>query len=235
MSAPWPSITAEMLCGGAPILVLAPHPDDESLGCGALLAHGFAHHGANVICLTDGSASHPGSRDWPPERLAEQRRRELTAALESLGGGAEDLSWYGLRDSALHDHNPEEIAERIAGTAERLGARHLFAPATEDEHCDHKTAARIARLVLARQPGLKLYSYPIWSRWNAPDFDALIAHHRPLRLGPGAHRAAKRAAIACHHSQLGKCVTDDPQGFTMDPAFVAHFAEEDEIYWSSQP
>ncbi len=48
--------------GAAPIVVLAPHPDDESLGCGALLAAAFAGKGARVVCLTDGSGSHPGSR-----------------------------------------------------------------------------------------------------------------------------------------------------------------------------
>ena len=37
--------------GRESLVVLAPHPDDESLGCGALLARGFAGAGAHVICL----------------------------------------------------------------------------------------------------------------------------------------------------------------------------------------
>ena len=54
-----PAASADALLGGRPLLVLAPHPDDESLGCGALLAHGLAGPGAHVACLTDGAASHP--------------------------------------------------------------------------------------------------------------------------------------------------------------------------------
>ena len=61
------------LTGGAPALVLAPHPDDESLGCGALLAASFAGPGAHVICLTDGGASHLGSPTWPREALSALR------------------------------------------------------------------------------------------------------------------------------------------------------------------
>ena len=55
-----PAVAASVLLRGRPLLVLAPHPDDESLGCGALLAQAFAGAGAHVACLTDGAASHPG-------------------------------------------------------------------------------------------------------------------------------------------------------------------------------
>ena len=62
--------------GREKLVVLAPHPDDETLGCGALLARAFLGAGAHIICLTDGSASHPGSRHWTPARLAAQRRTD---------------------------------------------------------------------------------------------------------------------------------------------------------------
>ena len=81
-----PAVAASVLLRGRPLLVLAPHPDDESLGCGALLAQAFAGVGAHVACLTDGAASHPGSRLVPPDQLAAIRRAEVLDAVAPLAG-----------------------------------------------------------------------------------------------------------------------------------------------------
>jgi LmbE family N-acetylglucosaminyl deacetylase len=225
------SVAPETLTGAAPILVLAPHPDDESLGCGGLLAHAFAHHGAHVVCMTDGSSSHPGSRDWPPTRLAAERQREFISAVKALGGRAQDLTWLGHPDGWLgaQDHDP--IIAILAGLCRTKGMRHLFAPAPEDHHEDHKSTARIARRMAEATPGLTLFTYPVWSRWDNPDLLSRVAHHAPVALDTTPWRTAKRAAIAAHASQLGQLVRDDPAGFTMSPAFVDAFIGQPEIFW----
>ncbi len=89
---------AEELAGDAPVVVRAPHPDDESLGCGALLAAAFQKTGARPICLTDGSGSHPGSAAWPPSRLAQKRQEEMRKAVRCLDGCDEDVTWLGHPD-----------------------------------------------------------------------------------------------------------------------------------------
>ena len=100
-----PLITCDALLGDRALLVLAPHPDDESLGCGAVLAQVFAQRGsgrkAHIICLTDGAASHPQSLAVPADRLAAIRQTELVAAVEQLGGNASDISFMGAPDGAL--------------------------------------------------------------------------------------------------------------------------------------
>lgn len=67
-------------------LVVAPHPDDESLGCGGLLAM-LAQRDCEVavIFVTDGGASHPHSVSWSRTRLASKRQDEANAALLELG------------------------------------------------------------------------------------------------------------------------------------------------------
>ena len=68
------------------VLVVAPHPDDETLGCGGLISL-LAQNGRvfYIVFVTDGSASHRNSSAWPAARLATQREREASNALACLG------------------------------------------------------------------------------------------------------------------------------------------------------
>lgn len=220
-----------VLAGKEKLIVLAPHPDDETLGCGGLLSLAFAGAGAHVICLTDGSASHPGSNAWPPIRLAKERRRELTEAIAILGGSADDLTWLGLPDSRLHEVESASILVTLERVLAAQNAQHIFVPAQEDKHCDHKTTAILAGHLRDRHPNLHFYSYPVWSRWDDRDFDDRAAAHRAVFLDTAEASTRKRAAIAAHRSQLGQVVQDDPEGFVLPAAFVEKFAGEREIFW----
>ena len=226
-----PRVAPATLTGGAPIVVLAPHPDDESLGCGALLAHAFAHRGAHVICMTDGCASHPGSLDWPAARLSAKRRIELDIAVACLGGTTANATWLGHPDGWLGAQDQTVIALRIAAICRVLGARHLFATAEQDHHEDHKSTARIARQVSAILPRVTHFAYPVWSRHDDPDLMARVSCHRPVSIDPYIARTVKRAAISSHATQLGHLVRDDPAGFVLDPAFIDMFVDTPEVYW----
>ena len=235
MSTSFPYVPIAQLTGSSPIVVLAPHPDDESLGCGALLLHAFAHNGAHVVCMTDGSASHPGSSEWTPQRLAECRRSELKTAVSLLGVAAKDFTLLGFPDGRLHEYNARLVAGQIAEVVQGTGATRIFAPALEDHHSDHKATARIASELQEADQDRQIYSYPVWSRWDDSHFMENIARHSPVKIDTRACSLRKRAAIAAHQSQLGKCVKDDPAGFVMDPQFVEKFILEDEIYWRNAP
>lgn len=220
------------IAGGRPVLVLAPHPDDESLGCGALLAAAFAGPGAHVVCMTDGAGSHPNSRLWPRPRLVALRAAELDEAVTALGGGPGDVTRLGLPDTALPSEGPqaEAAARQIAALAARLGAATLIATAPTDPHCDHLATARIAARA-ARAGGLRLLHYPVWSDWHDPSYRSRLPHRVEHRFATGPARAAKAAAIAAHRSQLGQVIDDDPEGFVLPAAFVARFCDRDEVYF----
>ncbi|MGB3244631.1 MAG: PIG-L deacetylase family protein [Sulfitobacter sp.] len=217
--------------GRQKIMVLAPHPDDESLACGTLLSRAFADAGAHVICLTDGSASHPGSLLWRPWRLAQQREAEMIQAIANLGGGPDDLTWLGLEDARLYQVDPVEVAADLAARISDFGARHIFAPAPEDHHEDHQMTARIAAEIRNLHPEWDYYSYPVWSRWDDPDFDQTVSRYDPVFLVAKDLGERKRAAINAHQSQLGRVVLDDPDGFVLPPDFVEKFITEDEVFW----
>ena len=67
------------------LIVVAPHPDDDVLGCGALIARVAPHLPVRVIYVTDGAASHDGSPTYPPQRLRDVREREARRGLRRLG------------------------------------------------------------------------------------------------------------------------------------------------------
>ncbi len=228
------SQAAKDLLGANPIVVLAPHPDDETLGCGGLLATAFQTAGAHVVCMTDGSASHPGSVQWPSDRLAILRDQELVEAIERLGGREGDMTWLGYPDGELRNYDPHPIAERIATICRELGADRLFSASPVDHHADHKATADIARRVAALCPSLRLFFYPVWARWDEPDFKALHGDWPLVHFETARHCQRKADALNAHQSQLGQVVLDAPSGFCLEQEMIRRFCEEDEIYFEVQ-
>lgn len=229
-------VTFGVLSGDRPVVVLAPHPDDESLGCGALLAHAFAGPGGHVVCMTDGAGSHPGSVTHPPARLAACRAAELDAAVIALGGRPADITRLALPDAGMGEiaADYDAVAARIADLAGQLDAGLILTTAPTDPHCDHVATAEIGRRA-ARRAGLRCLFYPIWSRWADPNFHDRLAARREYRLASAAMRERKRTAIAAHASQLGGVVRDDPEGFILSPGMVAMFVGTDEMFFECDP
>ena len=205
------SMAVADLLDGRPLVVLAPHPDDETLGCGALLFDAAAAGVCcSVICVTDGSRSHPKSRTWPPDRLAQQRRAELEAAVAVL---CVPMHWLGHRD--CHVQTDADISDLIP-----KGSL-LLATWEGDPHVDHQSVALLGRRMA--RPDVTLAFYPIWGR-----FTDRIASARTMAASEPA-RLAKRKALACHLSQMTRLIDDDPEGFVMEAWRQEHFLDHPEI------
>jgi LmbE family N-acetylglucosaminyl deacetylase len=75
-----------------PFIVIAPHPDDESLACGGLIADACEQGlRTKVVMVSDGVGSHPNSKAYPPERLRFLREEEAKQAGAELGLKPEDM------------------------------------------------------------------------------------------------------------------------------------------------
>jgi LmbE family N-acetylglucosaminyl deacetylase len=213
-------------------LILAPHADDESLGCGGLIA-ALCDLGRPplIIAVTDGTGSHPNSAAFPPARLKDLREEELRAACAILGLAADRISHLGTPDTRA----PREGADFNAavGTISALVRQHdvstIFATWEHDPHCDHEATAAIARAV-ARDTGACLRLYPVWG-W-------LLPRDRPLNVGTIAgarlriapHVARKGRAIEAHASQYSDLIDDDPGGFRLPADLLATFSRPFEVF-----
>ena len=214
-----PRISAGALLMGRPLVILAPHPDDEVLGCGALLFDA-AEQGTpcQVVCVTDGARSHPGSRLWPAAVLAATREAELRAACTIL---APSVRVTCLRYPDCDAPDDEQAADRVSA----LIAPDALVLSTweHDPHVDHLQAARLANRIAARRSDLALAFYPVWGRFIDQTANALLIDASAAAI------AAKRLALACHKTQMTGLITDDPTGFVMTDAHQAHFLTHPEI------
>lgn len=218
--------------GEGRILVLAPHPDDESLGCGGLIAAACAEGRHPLVAiLTDGTGSHPNSRDYPPERLRELREREALDATAKLGLPAEYVRFLRHTDTAAPNSGPA-LLDAAAEVAALIGAhacRTVVVSWRHDPHCDHAAAATIATLA-CRATGARLLAYPVWGWTLPPDQPLDEPPVRGFRLDIARHGERKRAAILAHRSQYAGIIQDDRDGFQLEPDFIDRFLTPTEVY-----
>ncbi|MBP0491180.1 PIG-L deacetylase family protein [Pararoseomonas indoligenes] len=186
------------ITGGENALVLALQPGDESLDCGGFIAESCRRgRPPFVMVLQDGSASHPGSNLFPPDRIAAIREGETREAVRRLGLRADRLLMAGLIDGPLPDEGPVFEAA-VRGITLVMWARDcnlLLAPWPVD--AARAAAHRIAATVAAGS-GVAHLSYAPPPEAPADGWTLAI----PLDT--------KRQAIAAHASQLDSLVTDDP-------------------------
>ena len=217
------------------VLVLAPHPDDESLGCGGLLAacheHGLPAYAAFV---TNGAASHPHSRAYPPARLAALREAEARSALLSLGVAEDRIEFLGLPDgeAPTRGRSFNVATERLASFARSRGIQTICTTWEHDPHPDHHATWRIGREV-ARTLDARLLCYPVWGWTIPPDTWLPAMRIAGAQFDITRYLAAKRRAIACHRSQLTDLIADDPTGFRMSHEMLMLFERPFEVFCES--
>ena len=148
----------------APAVVVAPHFDDETLGCGGLIARKLdAGARVAVVHLSDGTASH--RRFMDSTTLSARRRREAVAAGRVLGLDEDEFHVLDLPDGELARHRAA-ASQAVAAVVERIAATQVIVPHVGDGHDDHVAVTEIGREVAAAAPGaVELVEYPIW-HWH---------------------------------------------------------------------
>ena len=174
-------------------VVIAPHPDDETLGAAGVIAcQRRSGLPVSVIAVTDGEAAYPNAHG-----LAEVRKKEQESALQVLGVHPHDIVRLGFPDSkvAQHEHRLVNLLTPLL-----LPETLVLAPWSRDWHPDHEACGRAAQQV-AQRAGAELIFYLFWT-WHQAEPGSL-PHQNVRRFELDSRlRELKESALQCHDSQL---------------------------------
>ncbi|WP_428032995.1 PIG-L deacetylase family protein [Ancylobacter sp.] len=213
------------------LVVVAPHPDDESLGCGGLIAAcRAAGVPVSIVVVSDGAGSHPHSVLYAAPRLAELRRAEALEAARRLSVAPQDVHFLDLPDRFVPVDGPD--AERASAWLAALctSADVVAVSWRHDPHTDHKASFALAQAALREVAGAALWEYPIWGLTLPPPTILEGPPVAGVRVRVDGFRDAKRHAVAAHASQTTGLIADDPGGFRLTPEVLSLFDTPFETY-----
>jgi len=181
------------------VVVVAAHPDDETLGAGgAVRALHAAGADLSLVVATDGEAAYPGLDTAARAGLGRARRVEMGEALAAQGLAGVPVTWLGLPDSGL-DACGDDLRDALVPVL--AGADAWLAPWSGDPHPDHRAAGLAA--AAAAPVTAHGWSYPIWMwAWLAADDPVVPWDRARAVLLDDAARAARRAGVECFTSQV---------------------------------
>ena len=192
------------------VLVVAAHPDDETLGVGGLVAD-LADRGValDVLVATDGERSHPVRGSRARHSLAAHRRAEVERAVARLGGARP--THLGVPDGEL-EHHADMVVDAVRARSDPDTL--VLAPWIADGHADHDALGQACSAAVSHT-GADLAYYPIWLwHWGSPD-----ALPWPDVVASESSRVAswrKRVALQEFPSQTTAWVDPrDPGAFTL--------------------
>ena len=212
-------------------VIVAPHPDDEVIGCGgliqALVERGTPPH---VIILTGGEGSHRGCYDISAEELITGRHNLTIKAAETMGLPLSHIHCLQYPDGGVAIEHPE--TERLAALLHELGPDAIFVPHHGDGWSDHLKAAEIVKALIGMfnenededskqnededededskqkrsaslNSKLEIYEYCVWM-WYYNVWDLRMKDAFLLRL-TGKQHQLKQKAIEQYVTPLAPC------------------------------
>ncbi|HUW82177.1 MAG TPA: PIG-L deacetylase family protein [Phycisphaerae bacterium] len=138
------------------LLVLAPHPDDETVGCGGYVAWVAAQGGmVTVLLLTSGEQAEEPSADGRGDSVRQREARKAATIL-----GVQQVLCWSMPDGRLAMHKPP--SEQLAALIDRLSPDVLLVPHTREIHSDHAAVgAYPIQTSVRHEPAIM--TYEIWT------------------------------------------------------------------------
>ncbi|AFY34954.1 PIG-L deacetylase family protein [Calothrix sp. PCC 7507] len=210
-------------------MVFSPHQDDETFGCGGMIAikreYGIP---VVVVFLTNGQGL-GGLEPNSPNEIIQIRQQEAVTALNILGVETSAIHFLEKQDGTLPDLKNEEKKQAIAEVIELLKhyqPEEVYVPHYKDCHRDHEATYKLVKEAITQAKlTVELIQYPIWLFWRAPLFimlnfqDIAAAYHFSIT----SVQDKKSRAIASYYSQIQSL----PRGF------IQRFLGTHEIFFKS--
>ena len=179
------------------VLVISPHPDDESIGCGGTLRrHVVQGDSVRVIFLSSGENGGHGRAKEETLKVREKESKQAAAIL-----GIDQMEFWRQPDSAVRA--TKEMAGRLRKKIREWRPKMLYVPHDREMHQDHRAAARLVRRALCRKipatPMPAVLQYEVWTPLQRMDEVVDIT----------AYIETKMAAIRAHETQCSAMRFDD--------------------------
>ena len=213
-----------------PALIFSPHQDDETLGCGALIAHKrLLKVPVTVVFVTDGGQSRG---DVPPDEraaLIAEREQEALVALATLGVGKSDVHFWRFPDGNL-SQLPADAKTRFQKNIENMVKTshpgEIYLPHRRDSHPDHEaTFALVQNSLRQLSVNAVIYQYMVWLLWSRNN---LFSTLRPTDLAGSLRLAVSPEIIAQKQEAMNAYPT---QIATLPIGFVGHLLDDSEYYF----
>ncbi len=232
-----PLAPEQCVTGFGTTLIVAPHADDESLGCGGVISL-LRKYGQTVyiLLLSDGTMSHPNSVEYPAEKLRDLREKELMDAAAILGVAEENIIFCRYPDRnvpSIHDERFDTSVKSISKMLSVIKPQSIFVPWRRDPHPDHQAAFQLINA--AETSNAKIYEYPIWLEELGESKDQPTGEDAmPFRLNISSVLSKKQEAISQHCSQITDLINDDPNGFQLSREMLSQFNVPYETFFISK-
>lgn len=203
-------------------VVVAPHPDDETLGVGGTIGQMVRESiPVHIVSVTDGEAAATDRTNLGSRRLFELHRAlQVLAPRDSIS-----TTRCGLPDGRVAEEQQELRA--MLETEIRVGD-FVTAPMLNDGHSDHDVVGRVVRDV-ARDRGVRFGLFPIWAwQWHSPDSSEIMTRGRRIEISAEC-RIAKAVALDCFESQI---LGDVP---VLSKRFLQRFYASFEVIVAEEP
>ena len=209
-------------------VIIAPHPDDEVIGCAGLIRtlveRGMPPH---VIIMTGGGGSHRGCCSTPEDEIITARRKLTVKALETLGLPMSHLHLLDYPDGGISAEHSE--TKRLQMLLSEISPKAIFVPHWGEEWSDHINVADIAKECM-KDMGVSMYEYCVWLWYfNVNNLDRKNAHI--LKMSQDTHH---RKLLALDEYMLPLAPCGNPWSGMLPKVFLKAARWNKELYFKSE-
>ena len=229
-------------------VVVAPHPDDETIGCGATIASKRASGTpVTVVVVADGRHAQSNSTLIDAAQLAEIRAQEVVEACGALGVGPDQVLQLHFEDTHV-DEREDALVAQLVEILRSTEPEEVLVISRHDHHPDHRSVNRATYRALAVWgQSVQVLEFPVWSWIDGPWLDQrsrsplgraihllgapfrTVEGGRPTIVSTEGFLEAKRMGLAAHASQTTP-YTGEPEWAVMEGPMLDPFLGSSEIF-----
>lgn len=219
------AISAKEISLSGRVLIIAPHPDDEVIGCGGLIGRCLANNNPpHILFMTGGEGSHKDCCNLNASEIVTERRKLTREALNIFGLPLQNIHELGYPDGGISLDNT--LIDQLKQIIDEIEPSTIFIPHWGEGWPDHVKTAEIVKSILSSDTAV--YEYCVWmwyyNVWRGLDWKNAAL----LRMTPHEHELKLRAMDA-YISPLAPC--GNPWSGVLPPIFIKANSGNSELYF----